>query len=125
MARINSIRRLHGWIRRSRDHATQTERRTYLRPERLEDRTVPTVITGIITDFGEINHLTIQPYNGPDQAIDPNATTWLVAHGRNGSPADINGLARALAAERPGDQVLTLDWSEAARSPLLDPARGE
>ena len=122
MAKINSIPRFLFWpVRQS----SRNERRTRLRPERLEDRTVPTVITGTITDFGETNHLTIAPFNGPDQAIDPSATTWLVVHGRNSSPADFGSLARAVAAARPGDQVLTLDWSEAARSPLLDPARGE
>src|SRR5437870_4402213 len=125
MAKINAVRRFFSGTGRSGDRASRKVRRTCLRPERLEDRTAPAVITGTITDYGETNHLTIQPLDGPAHDIDPNATTWLVVHGRNSSPADLAGLARAVAAALPGEQVLTLDWSEAARSPLLDPARGE
>jgi hypothetical protein len=46
--------------------------------------------------------------------IDPNATTWLLIHGRNESPTDMSLVMSALHAARPGDQVLTLNWSDAA-----------
>ena len=48
--------------------------------------------------------------------IDPLATTWLVIHGRaeSASSTDIVQLAAAVLADRPKDQVLTLDWQKGA-----------
>jgi len=53
-------------------------------------------------------------------ALNPSPRTWVVVHGRNSSRtnATIDALARALAAARPDEQVLTLDWSEAAADDL-------
>lgn len=48
--------------------------------------------------------------------IDPSDTTWIVIHGRDESSLsdDIITLASAVVAERPDDQVLTLDWKRGA-----------
>jgi len=48
--------------------------------------------------------------------IDPNVPTWVVIHGRTNSSEtqQIQGIAMAIKAKRPRDQVLLLDWSSAA-----------
>ncbi len=53
--------------------------------------------------------------------IDPSKVTWLVIHGRNGSPQDVDlvQLADVIDGYQPGDQVLMLDWSKAAASGAL------
>ncbi len=51
-------------------------------------------------------------------AINPNIRTWIIVHGRlnNSGTAEIQTLATAVKTKRPGDQVLLLDWDDAARS---------
>ena len=83
---------------------------------------------GIVENAGTSNEvvdrMAIQVWNSSQQAINPQATTWLIIHGRNSSPADLSDLSSAVATARPQDQVLTLDWSDAAASGLLG-GRGE
>lgn len=59
-------------------------------------------------------------YGPVPQAINPNQRTWIVIHGWNSSRTEpnISQLADSLFRTRPGDQVLTLDWSAAAKTPL-------
>ncbi len=56
-------------------------------------------------------------------AISSNQRTWIVVHGWNSSRSNANifAVAQSLFQTRPGDQVLTLDWSAAANtfSPFL------
>jgi pimeloyl-ACP methyl ester carboxylesterase len=56
-------------------------------------------------------------------SIDSNQRTWIVVHGWNSSRSNENifAVAESLFQTRPGDQVLTLDWSAAADtlSPFL------
>jgi pimeloyl-ACP methyl ester carboxylesterase len=49
--------------------------------------------------------------------INAGQRAWIVVHGRGSSrdEPNISALAQALATARPADQVLTLDWREAAR----------
>jgi pimeloyl-ACP methyl ester carboxylesterase len=51
--------------------------------------------------------------------INPNQRTWLIIHGRGSSrdASNITNLCQAIAANRPSDQVLTLDWRAAAIAP--------
>jgi len=53
-------------------------------------------------------------------AINTAQKTWIVVHGKDSSRTtpSIEALAQALAGARPNDQVLTLDWSEAAADAL-------
>lgn len=55
-------------------------------------------------------------------AIDPSRTTWVVIHGWGTSRKDesIKSLISAVVGARPGDQVLSLDWSAMAGTPDLD-----
>lgn len=55
--------------------------------------------------------------------IDPSKPTWIVIHGWDSSPTDsgIANLAAGIAAQRPGEQVLLLDWSAAADTGQTDP----
>lgn len=50
------------------------------------------------------------------RAIDPSKRTWLVVHGRNSSRTNANIALTAtnLSLRYPSDQILTLDWREAA-----------
>lgn len=94
------------------------DRRIRLRLERLEDRTAPAIVGQVTHDF--VTHsVNIQHIDGFSHAIDPTATTWLVIHGRNDSAAGKHDLAESIHTARPNDQVLLLDWSEAAASGLL------
>ena len=56
------------------------------------------------------------PIGSYPRAIDPQKKTWIIVHGWNSSRAadNISNLVQAVASHRPGDQVLTLDWSSAA-----------
>jgi pimeloyl-ACP methyl ester carboxylesterase len=55
-------------------------------------------------------------------AIDPSRTTWVVIHGWGASRKDesMKRLISAVVGARPGDQVLSLDWSAMAGTPDLD-----
>lgn len=59
--------------------------------------------------------------------IDNNQTTWIVIHGWNSSrnSQNIAAAAESIALARAGDQVLTLDWSAAANTGILDPYSAE
>src|SRR5712691_3961355 len=83
--------------------------------EQLEDRTAPAIYGQVTHDF--ITHnVNIQSIDGLSAPIDSTATTWLVIHGRNDSAAGEHDLAESIHLARPNDQVLLLDWSEAAAS---------
>jgi pimeloyl-ACP methyl ester carboxylesterase len=59
--------------------------------------------------------------------INTNQRTWIVTHGWNSSRSESNifAVADALYQTRPGDQVLTLDWSAAADTGYLNPFSAE
>ena len=69
--------------------------------------------SGTITDgiFGTFP-ISIQRYDGGP--IDPTKPTWLIIHGWNSNPANFSDLANAIHGQLTSDQILTLDWSEAA-----------
>ena len=60
-------------------------------------------------------------------AIKTNQQTWIVIHGWNSSRTNDNifSISAALFATRPDDQILTLDWSAAANTGILDPFSAE
>jgi pimeloyl-ACP methyl ester carboxylesterase len=60
-------------------------------------------------------------------AIDPTQKTWIMIHGWNSSRTNenIHTAAEALFRTRPLDQVLTLDWSSAADTGVLNPFSAE
>lgn len=60
-------------------------------------------------------------------AILSHQRTWLVIHGWRSSRSEpnISDLANSLSHARPGDQILTLDWSEAADTLITNPFDAE
>jgi Ca2+-binding RTX toxin-like protein len=70
---------------------------------------------------GNSDQLRLLTYNGSD--INPALPTWVVIHGWMGSPtdSDIATLAATIAEQRPGEQVLLVDWSSAADTGVADP----
>ena len=78
------------------------------------------------TDYA-VDILRFEPNIGVSPTrIDPQLRTWIVVHGwrssrYNTAGANIAALAAAISIQRPGEQVLTLDWSSAANTPLYDP----
>ena len=81
------------------------------------------ILTGTIQDGNAQFAVSIQSTDG--SAIDPSRTTWLVIHGWNSSPADFNSLVNAIHAQRPSDQILTLDWRTAADTGQFNPFDAE
>jgi hypothetical protein len=66
-------------------------------------------------------------YGDVATAIDPNVRTWIVTHGWNSSRSSENiaAIVASLAFSQPSDQVLTLDWSSAADTGILNPFAAE
>jgi pimeloyl-ACP methyl ester carboxylesterase len=56
---------------------------------------------------------------GTTARIDPNLRTWIIIHGDKGSSTDpwVTALAGAIAGIYPTNQILLLDWSDAASDP--------
>lgn len=77
-------------------------------------------LTGNVVYGGSTKSVTIRPLN-PAAELYNDRPTWIVAHGRNSSPATtgITQIAAAIDAEFTTDQVLVLDWSAAAASGLI------
>lgn len=77
-------------------------------------------LTGNVVYGGVAKSVTIRPLN-PLAELYNDRPTWIVAHGRNSSPATtgIAQIAAAIDNEFATDQVLVLDWSAAAASGLL------
>jgi len=86
-----------------------------LHPEDLrpDQSAAPGDITGTIDE----HQVSIDRHDAPGLPVDNSVPSWLLIHGWNSSPARFDDLADAIYAESAGDQVLTLDWSEAADSP--------
>jgi pimeloyl-ACP methyl ester carboxylesterase len=65
--------------------------------------------------------VSIAPAESSGVGIDPSRVTWIVIHGRNGSSEDLDlvQLANVIDGYQAGDQVLMLDWSQAADSGAL------
>lgn len=57
--------------------------------------------------------------DGSTRGIRPNRETWVVIHGWNGSPSSLDRLSDAIDGHSRTDQVLVLDWSDAARTPSV------
>jgi parallel beta-helix repeat protein len=84
-----------------------------------------TIISGYVSINGQADMLSILRSNlGTIRATKP---TWLVIHGWNSSPiaANIQDLSTGIQKAEPTDQVLTLDWSSAADTGILDPRDAE
>lgn len=63
----------------------------------------------------------IQPSSSSDSSIQQSwngRTVWIISHGWNSGPGRFNALADAIRLQRPGDVVMTLDWSQAAGTGL-------
>jgi pimeloyl-ACP methyl ester carboxylesterase len=72
---------------------------------------------------GQLSPVFIQLFPSPGM-INPSKQTWIVIHGRKSSSINTSGgniprLAQAIASQQKDDQVLVLDWSDAARDPDL------
>lgn len=84
--------------------------------------------TATRTTDGSTSTVNIRRFNSAGQistqAIDPTLRTWVLIHGYKGNPTT-NGtvaLAQTIAAKYPSDQVLTVDWSQAAADPTYSGA---
>lgn len=67
---------------------------------------------------------------GGTASIDPNLRTWIIIHGRTDSSTAAwvsgpTGLAAAIAGIYPNDQILLLDWTDAAADTTFPPSSGE
>jgi subtilisin-like proprotein convertase family protein/pimeloyl-ACP methyl ester carboxylesterase len=53
--------------------------------------------------------------------INPNLQTWIIIHGRTGSSSNpwVVDLAKAITNSLPNDQVILLDWTDAADAPYI------
>ena len=69
-----------------------------------------TILHGFATRNGLRSPVSISRTDGG--LIDPNATTWLLIHGRGDTPAAMIPIADALASQ--DDQILTVNWSAGA-----------
>ena len=73
-------------------------------------------ISEIVLINGVLYDLAIQYHYSANQGFDPGVRTWIVSHGRGSSPTDdyIHQLGEAVAGQFRDDQVLMIDWSNAA-----------
>jgi pimeloyl-ACP methyl ester carboxylesterase len=84
-------------------------------------------VTGIsgsvLGPTGTVN-ISIERADAFGEAISPTDRTWIVIHGRNSSPDsdNIKAVCGAIDQQLPADQVLTIDWSAAAREGFFDTA---
>lgn len=80
-----------------------------------------TSLTGSVSYAGIAKTVSIRSAAGATTPIYDDVPTWIVIHGRNSSPTSSNlvALAQSIDGYRTGDQVLVLDWSNAAASGLL------
>lgn len=69
----------------------------------------------------------IERFGGDIDDINPDTRTWVLAHGWLGEPDDLEDIADAIleSATHGNDQVLAIDWSESADTPLNDPGAAE
>lgn len=90
----------------------------------LADATASTLfrnsLTGTVTYGGVAKSVSVRTLN-PNAELLNDRPTWIVAHGRNSSPATtgVAQIAAAIDGEFANDQVLVLDWSAAAASGLI------
>lgn len=68
------------------------------------------------TQSGKTKKVGLVFADGSSEAINKNVQTWVVIHGWNSSPDSLGSLSDAVKASKPGDQVLALDWSNAAKT---------
>ncbi|MES2791169.1 MAG: CARDB domain-containing protein [Planctomycetota bacterium] len=78
-------------------------------------------LVGRVKAKGGAKSVEIHAVGDGASAIDPDLTTWVVIHGRNQSSTSTNiaVLAQQIDGYQTGDQVLVLDWSQAAASGTL------
>jgi pimeloyl-ACP methyl ester carboxylesterase len=67
-----------------------------------------------------ITRLVVLANAGPSGTFDPSRRTWLVIHGRDSKAADMADVSDAIRHRMPNDQVLTLDWEDAADDGWFD-----
>jgi pimeloyl-ACP methyl ester carboxylesterase len=69
-------------------------------------------LSGSAVINGRSYNLSIKPFGA--STINPDAQTWLVIHGTDETPSDMDSICRAIAATESGEQILTLNWSSVA-----------
>ena len=77
-----------------------------------------TSLSGTVVYNGQKRSVAIRSYLGTSTPIYDDRPTWIVIHGRDSSPSSPNlvQLEKTLAEFSPNDQVLVLNWSQAAAS---------
>jgi pimeloyl-ACP methyl ester carboxylesterase len=83
----------------------------------------PSTVSGTITDNGTSYAVSLHRTDG--LAIDPTQATWIIIHGWDSSPSSFTDMVSAIHGQRPGDQILVLDWSAAANTGIFDPGDAE
>lgn len=78
-------------------------------------------LAGTVVYNNSARSVSIRSAAGASTPIFDDRTTWIVVHGRNSSPSSSNLVAMASAVDgySAQDQVLVIDWSNAAASGLL------
>ena len=68
---------------------------------------------------GQSTPIALQRFGPTTTGVDPTVRTWVLVHGRNGTghTTGLTNIANTILQQFPQDQVLTLDWSQAAASP--------
>jgi pimeloyl-ACP methyl ester carboxylesterase len=76
-------------------------------------------ISGTATMNGQSTPIALQRFGPTTTGVDPTVRTWVLVHGRNGTghTTGLTNIANTILRQFPQDQVLTLDWSQAAASP--------
>lgn len=86
-----------------------------------------TIASGNPTQGAKSTHACLNLFYAPGSEFEPSRETWVVIHGRDNSSStpEMIRLAFAIRVARPGDQVLLLDWSEAASTSWFGDIDGE
>lgn len=76
-------------------------------------------ISGTAALSGQTTPIKFERFISATSAVDPTVRTWVLVHGRNGNghTTGLTNIANTIHAQFPQDQILTLDWSQAAASP--------
>ncbi|WP_413176349.1 Calx-beta domain-containing protein [Anabaena azotica] len=74
------------------------------------------------TNGGEERRTSLDRFDGD---YIENRPTWIIIHGMDSNPNGVQNLSESISGYKEGDQILTLDWSEGAKSnQLLIPLPG-
>lgn len=80
----------------------------------LTERPMPVISSLVWHVAGQATLVQVAQYNS-NAPIDPTRRTWVLVHGRLNGPGDMYSVAAAIRERLPSDQILMLNWEDAAR----------